>query len=390
MSRSKLTKTLCDEYERFLSEQTQAGNNTLHVLRERLSHFPGPDGLTADWFRTRIKAVTPATANQEIGLAKRVLKWRGSETADLQRVKVPREEESVTVEDLYTSEELQAIFEACSHTRDRAMFETLYESAVRASELLSMTIENTTFADDGTATLTVKGKTGTRQVPVLECVPALRTWLDVHPTGKGKVWVALRRPHQPLTYHHLYNLTLQTIQRAGLKRDKKRILHMFRHTRATEYVRFGVRGQSLSRLMGWTKKSNMEAVYVHLSTDDVNDEVRTKVFRMDQEKAPPRPLLSSSVCPRCQTKNDPSARLCSRCNSPLTWEAVSAAQQHREEEIERIVAQRLAEETAPDRLIQRLVSSPETLRMLAVAVAEALASEQRAEKKHRSKGGRTR
>ncbi len=333
--------------------------------------------------------MTPATANQEIGLAKRVLKWRGSETADLQKVRVPREEESVTVEDLYTPEELQAIFEACSHTRDRAMFETLYESAVRASELLSMTIENTMFADDGTATLTVKGKTGTRQVPVLECVPALRTWLDVHPTGKGKVWVAFRRPHQPLTYHHLYNLTLQTIQRAGLKRDKKRILHMFRHTRATELVRLNVRGQSLSKLMGWTKRSNMEAVYVHLTTDDMNNEVRAKVFRMDQEKPAPRPLLSSSVCPRCQTKNDPSARFCSKCNSPLTWEAVSAAQQHREEEIERIVTQRLAEETTPDKLIASLKSSPELRKMLAVAVAEAYASEKKAKKGRRSNSDKT-
>ena len=361
---------------------------TLGLLRERLTGFPEPDGLTAEWFRKRMKRIAPATAKQEIGLAKRVLKWRGSETADLQGVKVAREQESVTVEDLYTPEELQAIFRACSDTRDRAMYQVLYESAVRASELLSMTIENTSFADDGTATLTVKGKTGTRQVPVLECVPALRAWLDVHPTGKGKVWVGLRKPHEPLSYPRLYNLTTQTIDRAGLKRDKKKILHMFRHTRATELVRLGVRGQSLSKLMGWAKKSNMEAVYVHLSTDDVNDEVRAKVFRMDQERAPARPLLSSMVCPRCQTKNDAAARICSKCGFPLTDDLILAAV-HREEQtkadIQRLIAERVAEETTPDKLIERLKSSPETLKMLAVAIAEAHMSEKKPKKKPRSK-----
>ena len=229
----------------------------------------------------------------------------------------------------------------------------MYESAVRASELLSMTIENTSFAENGKCYLTVRGKTGTRRVSVLMAVPALKAWTDVHPIGKGKMWVSLRRPHEVLSYPRLYNLTMQTIERAELQKDKKRILHMFRHTRATELYRLGIRGLELSQFMGWTKKSNMEATYSHLSPDDMDNAMDAKVYRMDQEREPQRPMLSAAVCPHCGEKNDPTARICSKCNLSLEQDAFVQS------------------------LIQRLVASPDVREILRVAIVEAVADETR-------------
>jgi len=373
---------LCDEYIKFLSEQTHVSPSTLKLMRTRLKGFPEPDGLNTEWFRKRMKKVSPRTVRQELIQARRVLKWLGRDTTDLERVKLPRVKDTVTVEDLYTREELEAIFKACTHTRDRAMFQVLYESAVRASELLSMTFENIIFNDDGTAAVTVKGKTGTRQVPILESVPALRAWMDVHPNGKGKIWTSIMRPYGPLSYGQLHNVTGLTIDRASLKRAKKKIVHMFRHTRATELVRFGVRGQSLSKFMGWTKKSNMEAVYVHLSTEDVNNEIRSKVFGMDQEETTQRPLLSSTTCPRCQTKNDQNARVCSKCNMPLSNDAIVVAMQQKErkeEEIERLVQERVDE--SMERVMEVFaaaiqdIKSTKTVRDLATAFARKMKEE---------------
>jgi len=247
------------------------------------------------------------------------------DTTGLAAVKLPRITESVTIEDLYTNEELTAIFSHCHETRDKALFKVLYESACRVGELLSMTHENLVFEDDGTAKIIVKGKTGTRQVPIFRSVHALKDWLNVHPTKKGPVWVSLREPHKVLRYGSVYARMEKIIKRAEITRPTKRLLHMFRHTRITELVRLGVRGQALSRLVGWSKRSNMESIYVHLSTADVEDEVRAKVFGLEPNGESHRPLLDSRKCPRCGTENDEQAVLCSKCNMPFSDDAIVRA-----------------------------------------------------------------
>ncbi|MCK4483773.1 MAG: tyrosine-type recombinase/integrase, partial [Candidatus Thorarchaeota archaeon] len=240
------------------------------------------------------KLLSPATIKIEVVLAKRFLKHSGRDTSSLEKdkLKLPRAEETITVADLYSKDELAAILNACIHTRDRAMLEVLYESAARASELLSMTFKNMTFNEDGTATIIISGKTGTRPVPLYQSVPALKAWLEVHPIGKGPIWTRLRRPHKPLTSRQSYGVLQQALDRAGVV-GKKRIVHMMRHTRATELVRLGIRGQVLSKFMGWTKKSNMEAIYVHLSTEDVTNELHAKVFGFATRKETRKPLLES-------------------------------------------------------------------------------------------------
>lgn len=329
-----------------------------------------------------MKKVSPVTLRGELKLAKQVFRYLDLDTSDLERVKIKNMRETVTVEDLYTQEELDAIFGACLETRDRAMLQVLYESAVRASELLSMTFENIEFQEDDIATVIVKGKTGVRQVYVRDSLPSLRAWLNVHPTGKGEIWLNLRGPHNPLTYPGLFQMATKVIKRASLKRKKRKILHMFRHTRITELVRMGVRGQSLSKLVGWTKGSNMEAVYVHLSTADVENEVRTKVFGLEVDEARTTPLLKSTTCPRCDTSNDPQVRFCSKCNMPLSDDAIVNAlqqQEQRKEEIEQMVQERVDE--SMERVVQAFTSAiqsiedTKTLKDLAVVFAKKMREE---------------
>jgi len=314
------------EYERYLKDQTHVKPSTLHLLRAKLRVFPAPDSLTRAWFKQRMKEVSPATIKGEVALAKRFLKWSGCDTSDLEkdRLKLPKIEDTVTVKDLYTRKELAVIFQNCNNTRDRAMLEVLYESAARATELLSMTFENTTFDEDGSATTIMSGKTGTREIPLYESVPALRAWLNVHPTGKGLIWIRLIQPSAVIGARHLHHIMELTLDRAGIK-GKKKLVHMMRHTRATELVRLGIHGQSLSKFMGWTKKSNMEATYIHLSTEDVKNEFHTKIFKTKGKREASKPLLESMICPRCSTKNDQNTRFCSKCSMPISNDAIVQA-----------------------------------------------------------------
>ncbi len=320
------------EYESFIEEQAHVKDSTRKLNRTRFRTFPDPDKLDAAHFRKRMKKVAPATIKHEVALARRWLKWAGRDITFLDRdnLKLPRIEDSVTVEDLYSKDELNEIFKSCLNTRDRAMLEVLYESAARAAELLSMTWQNTTFNEDNTATIIIKGKTGTRLVPLYESVPALKAWLHVHPTGDGAVWTSLIRPFHLIRTRQLYEVMQMAIERVGITRKVKRIVHNLRHTRITELVRLGIHGQALSKLVGWTKRSNMEAVYVHLSTEDVKNELHAKVFGIATKREKPRPLLESMTCPRCKTHNDQTARICSDCSMPLSNDAIVQALEKQE------------------------------------------------------------
>ena len=314
-------KDLHKEYRDYYRDQTHLKPSTKSTLVDRLRAFPkDPKNLTAEHFRKRMKEVSPYTIQAEVSLAKQFLKWADRDYSFLNsdKLRLPRKQDSVTAEDLYTQEEIDLILANLTNYRDHAMISVLYESACRASELLSMTIENLIFEKDSSlATAIVKGKTGTREAYLMESVPSLRRWLNIHPTGKGKLWVDERKGHRPIQRQTLDSVVRASIRKAGLK-GKKKVLHMFRHTRLTELVRKGVRGQSLSKIAGWTKRSNMEAVYVHLSTDDIKNEVKLKVFGLDGDEQPTRPIFESATCPDCRHKNPTGTKYCEKCNLPLS------------------------------------------------------------------------
>jgi len=319
-------KKLHPDYERYLENQVHLKDSTLSERRGKLNNWPSPDNLTVAWWKQRIKQIAPKTAQTERAIMFHVLRFleREDQIKEMKTITLPRIEDSVTVEDLYTTSELESIFAATMNPRDRAMLQVLYESACRAGELLSMDFKNVQFDNDGTAMIIVRGKTGTREIPINFSVPALREWMNKHPVGKGPIWIRLRSPYRQIIEDTLYKNVKATLGRANIH-GKKKIVHMFRHTGITEFVRRGILGQSLHKLVGWTKKSSMESVYVHLSTEDVVNEVRAKVFGFETEENRYEPVIKSKKCPKCEAVNEPSARFCHECNMPISEDAIVRA-----------------------------------------------------------------
>lgn len=379
-------KPLHPDYRKWIETQAHLKPVTIVGQTRLLSRMPAPDKLTADWWRTRIKRIAPATSRLESLIIRQALKFLGREdqAAEIKAVRLKRQEDTVTVEDLYTRKELDIILGASLLLRDRAMLQVLYESAARADELLSMTFKNTTFDEDGTATIIIKGKTGTRSIPLSVSVPALREWLKHHPIGKGSIWVQLRRPYNTLSTSGLYIVTKLILKAAGVT-GKKKLVHMFRHTRITEFVRLGIRGQTLHKLVGWTKRSNMEAVYVHLSTADVVNEVRTKVFGLESDEDRYEPYMLLLKCPRCQATNEAHSRYCSKCNMPITADALVEELEKKIDteakikELEETIQNRVREEM--ERVVQAFTSAiqriedTKTLKDLAIAFAKEMNQE---------------
>ena len=332
----KTKKKLHPIYIKFLKERCNHVNErTRHTYEARLRNFPSPTRLTIKWFNSRIQDISPHTAQAELvtirmfksweGASRDILDtWKKQKTNGTGKLSLRKLTKSVTVADIYKPDELEKIFGACTTIRNRALIEVFYESAVRAGELISMRLENTQFDKDGIATLLVSGKTGIREVYLNHSVPALRKWINTHPLrkeGRGPLWT-FANISKPIKRPTLYNLVNAIIKRANLGRTPKKIGHMFRHTRITELVKLGWRGQALNKLVGWTENSNMESIYVHLSNQDVKDQMRV-MFGKDVE--PIHPMLTSNECPNCKSPHSQSEVICENCSFPLTQEKLVKA-----------------------------------------------------------------
>jgi predicted amidophosphoribosyltransferase len=193
----------------------------------------------------------------------------------------------------------------------------LYESGCRIGELLTLKIKNVSFDDYG-AILIVSGKTGSRRVRIISSAPALASWIENHPfknNPEAFLWVVLgtRNHHEMMSYASVCSLLRKLAKKAGIK--KRVNPHSFRHARATHLASFLTEAQ-LCQHMGWVQGSDMASTYVHLSGRDV-DNALLKLHGLAKDEKKEEEILKVKLCPRCQEKNDPIARFCKRCASPL-------------------------------------------------------------------------
>lgn len=189
---------------------------------------------------------------------------------------------------------------------------------------------------------TKKGEKRTRPVYLEKSVPALKAWLRDHPKRgrEGPLWTHRRAVNGE--FAALGNIGLDTVVRRALKqagiKGKKKILHMFRHTRATELVRNGYHGQVLTKTMGWVNGSNMEAVYIHLMDDDIEDAFK-KMAGVEVQREKPKAVITNVECARCQHVNPQGLGHCEECGAPLTQELIMSMHEERQHQEDRIAKQ---------------------------------------------------
>jgi hypothetical protein len=106
--------------------------------------------------------------------------------------------------------------------------------------------------------------------------------------------------------------------KAGIK--KKVHNHMLRHGSATSNAKFLTESEMKVKY-GWTGGSKMPAIYVHLSSKDL-DEKLSKIYN-GRNFEPPKPEFSPKICVRCGESNSPGLRFCGRCGTPLNPEEIA-------------------------------------------------------------------
>lgn len=249
-------------------------------------------------------------------------------------ITVKRPADKLVRENLLDEKDLANLLKACGeNARDRAFLHVHYEANTRPGEVLSLQIKHV-VQDSYGAKIAVDGKTGTRSIRLIESVPSLNAWLNVHPlhdNSDAPLWISFdkNRYGEPMS---LKAAQVMLSKRCRMAQISKRVnLKLFRHSGATNIAHF-LSDELMKKRMGWTKTSTMPSRYTHLNNEDVEKaffrEYGISGFENNKMTKIPK------ICNICNTSNTPDTKSCSKCGKPLHLHAIIEQENKQQKERE--------------------------------------------------------
>ena len=166
--------------------------------------------------------------------------------------------------------EAEALMESPKHgkaaeLRDRAIFETLYSTGIRVSELVGLN-ENSVDMIGNVIRVMGKGKKE-RIVPIGEkAIEAIMEYCEKRPKKTQALF--LNKAGQRLTTRSIGNIINKYIQRTSI--HKKISPHALRHSFATHLLNRGADLRSVQELLGHQNLSTTQ-IYTHLTTEKLKN-----------------------------------------------------------------------------------------------------------------------
>ncbi len=279
---------------------------------------------------------TAHTLHDYLRMLKRFFVWMSENEytsinpTKLKKINVPRPNGSpITAEMILTEEEIKAIIEATTTSRDRALISVLYEGGFRIGEIANMRWCDVKFTDWG-VTINTAEKTGKpRYVALASSRACLLEWKNDYPlpiTDSAFVFLTTTTK-QPLQYQGLVKQIRKLADRAGVKKYIKP--HIFRHSRVTHLIQQGMNESTVKLMMWGDVTTDMLKVYQHLTNRDIDNEVaKLNGFTIEGEDGgkTKRRAMKPVQCPRCAKINHPTMKYCGNCGTPLTTAEISTAE----------------------------------------------------------------
>lgn len=303
------------------------------------------------FYLTRKEKVSPFTLQVDLVEVRQFLRWLlGSEKEEalFRNVKFKKPKRQLPEHAVITEEDVRKLVDVAESQRDRAIIMFLWDSGARLSEMLGIDVGQVQFDRYG-ATVVLDGKTGMRNLRLIDSVPDLQKWIEMHPSRenpKAPLFCSLRGP--AISRLKPRSVQGRLITLAKRARVAKRIHpHGFRHGKLTALTREGFTEADLKLIAGWAPGSNMAETYVHLSLRDVEQKIlRMKGLVTDEDKHPEN-LLKPKKCYRCGRDNSHDAAYCSACSlildSKVAIEVMQAEEQAVKEPEYKTVIQEIEE-----------------------------------------------
>ncbi|MBI4309600.1 MAG: tyrosine recombinase XerC [Candidatus Omnitrophica bacterium] len=160
-----------------------------------------------------------------------------------------------------SEEEAAQIIEAPSSLRDKAIFETLYSTGIRVSELVGLDVDHVDFFSNIVRVMG-KGKKE-RLVPIGDkALESMKQYIDARAHQSRALF--LNKSGGRLSDRGVRNIINKYILREAMARHVTP--HMFRHSFATHLLNRGADLRSVQELLGHVNLSTTQ-IYTHLTTD---------------------------------------------------------------------------------------------------------------------------
>ena len=241
--------------------------------------------------------------------------------------------------DLWTLEDDILFLRWCPKERDRCYHAISRDLSARPHEILNLKIKDIVLKSVNNkqyAEVLVNGKTGSRQLPLIDSLPYIKQWLDCHPFRNNREAYFICSLD-----HRLYGKQLQI---RGLqfmyerykkyyfpkllkdstmsKVDKQHIQDLLRKpwnpyiTQKSKYLKEHI----LRQHAGWSPRSQMHLKYVHYFGNESSESILQEygILPRDNQELD---LLKPKQCPNCNEPNRPDQKFCAKCRMVLTYDA---------------------------------------------------------------------
>lgn len=308
LNKLSILRFLSKYYKKDFEDMTKADVKTLLFEIETSKTMKGKDK-------------TPAVKAMNKQLLKDFLKFLFDEDVieepffETIHVKIPKT--TVTADDIYTEDEINAMINKALNLRDKAFIALLYDTGGRIGEILPMKLKAIEQLDK-VIRITISGKTGTRSLLLNFSTFYVRQWLNAHPdkdNTEAYLWCYINNVDSK-EEHVSYNSMLKNIKKIALNAGiKKRIYnHAFRHSSVTKDA------ECLSEALnknkhGWTPSSNMLSNYSHLNSANLE---RAQLEMMGL--APDKIKREANICSNCNEINPHDFKWCGKCGFGLNAE----------------------------------------------------------------------
>jgi integrase/recombinase XerD len=266
--------------------------------------------------------------------------------------------------DLWTLEDDFLFLKWCPNTRDRCYHAISRDMSARPHEILNLKIKDIIFkviGDKQYAECLVNGKTGTRQLPIIDSLPYVKDWLNIHPqrnnpksylfctndrrfSHRSHVTVrGLHRIYDKYKKRYFPKLLSDTKISTSEKEHIRDLLakpwnpYIRRHSALTEKSKY-LKESTLRQHAGWSGRSQMQLKYVHYFGNESSESILEEYGIIPKEKQL-TDALRPKQCPNCNEPNKPDSRFCANCRMVLTYDAYSETlekQQEKESEMQKL------------------------------------------------------
>jgi len=230
-------------------------------------------------------------------------------------IRISYKKDRINPNDIITDEDIDHVIEnGTNSTKERAFLKFLHETGIRCGELLSMKLSSISFNKENVK-VTVTGKTGLREIPIITSIPLLSKWIEIHPNRDNPnsyLWIgeSSRAMHQPLRHVGASKIIKRCFLKAGL--TKKSNLHWFRHSRASILAPL-LTEALLCKYLGWIVGSRQIRTYVHLNNQQL-ESVYNQCHGLEPEQKK-KALIRKCAC---GILNNTTSRYCHKCGRPMT------------------------------------------------------------------------